>query len=164
MREKMFVEYMNAIRARYLKLGYTPYRWFHAEGPPTFTPLKKELRNSTIGLLSTSGAYSLGQRAYHYKDDTSLRAIDKNTIQEDIRFSHITENYLSSPRKDPDCILPIGQLRHLEDKNIIGKLADRVYSCMGGVYSQRRVLSEIAPEIYKQFRSQEVDVAMLIPM
>mgnify|MGYP001433468327 CR=1 FL=1 len=53
---------------------------------------------------------------------------------------------------------------YLEDKNIIGKLADRVYSCMGGVYSQRRVLSEIAPEIYKQFRSQEVDVAMLIPM
>ena len=161
----MFIKYMSTIRERYLKLGYEPYRWFHAEdNPPPFTSLKKSLKESKIGVLSTSGAYSLGQRAYHYKDDTSLRAINKNCPISDIRFSHITENYLANPRKDPNCILPLKQLRKLEKEGAIGRLADEIFSCMGGVYSQRRVLNETAPDLYSRFVEQEVDVALLIPM
>ena len=161
----MYVNYMKTIRERYLKLGYQPYRWFHAEEDSVpFTPLSKKIEECRVGLLSTSGAYSLGQSAYHYKDDSSLRSIDKNCPPEDIRFSHITENYLASPRKDPNCILPLGALLRLETEGEIGELAARVFSCMGGIYSQRKVIEEIAPEIYSRFVSQEVDVALLVPM
>jgi len=161
----MFVDYMKTIRERYLKLGYEPYRWFHADDNIVpFTPLKKKLKNSKIGLLSTSGAYSVGQCAYHYKDDTSIRAIDKNCAPSNIRFSHITENYLENPRKDPNCILPLRQLLKLEALGVIGDLANEVFSCMGGVYSQRRVLNETAPELYSRFSDQEVDVVLLVPM
>jgi D-proline reductase (dithiol) PrdB len=129
-----------------------------------FTPLSKKIEESRVGLLSTSGAYSLGQSAYHYKDDSSLRSIDKNCSIEDIRFSHITENYLENPRKDPNCILPLGQLLRMEKEGKIGELADQVFSCMGGIYSQRKVLEDIAPDVYSRFLSQEVDVALLVPM
>ena len=161
----MFVQYMQTIRDRYIKLGYEPYRWFHADSESVpFSPLTRKIKDSKVGLLSTSGAYSLGQSAYHYKDDTSLRSIKKSTPLEDIRFSHITENYLENPRKDPNCILPLQQLLKLEKEKKLGELADSVFSCMGGIYSQRRVSEEIAPELHSRFIAQEVDVVLLVPM
>lgn len=158
------VAYMAAIRARYERLGYAPYRWYAAETPPPFTPLKKPLSESRLGMLSTSGAYALGQVAYFYKDDTSLRAIPSDVADENMRFSHITENYLIDPRRDPNCIFPAKALRVLRDAGRIGALAAEFLSCMGGVYSQRRVRSEMIPAVIDSFKRQKVDAALLVAM
>lgn len=160
----MSVNYMQAIRARYESLGYTPYRWFEADSPPPFVALTKSLAQSRLGLLSTSGAYALGQRAYHYKDDTSIRALPVDMNLEQVRFSHITENYLVDAKRDPGCILPLAQLRQLRDEGVVGSLASRVLSCMGGVYSQRRVREETAPAVLDAMRAEEVDCALLVAM
>ena len=122
------------------------------------------MRKSRLGVVSTSGAYVAGQVAFHYKDDTSLRAIPKHTPNADLRFSHITENYLENPRKDPGCILPLPGLRALEQAGVLGELADEVFSCMGGIYSQRRVRDELAPRLQKAFERQAVDAVLLVPM
>ena len=103
----MAVQYMRSITERYERLGYAPYRWYHADSPPPFQTVVKLLAQSRLGVLSTSGAYVVGQVAYHYKDDTSIRAIAKDTPTDRIHFSHITENYLANPRKDPNCVLPV---------------------------------------------------------
>jgi len=160
----MSVDYMQAIRARYESLGYTPYRWYEADGTAPWQPLVKPLDQARLGLLSTSGAYALGQVAYHYKDDTSIRALPVGIAAQDVRFSHITENYLLDPKRDPNCILPLAQLRALRDEGVIGELAEQVFSCMGGVYSQRRVREEVAPALLDAFRSQQVDCALLVAM
>lgn len=160
----MTVNYMDAIRQRYEHLGYAPYRWFVAEEAPPFAPLARPLAESTLGLLSTSGAYALGQCAYHYRDDTSIRAIPSDTPTDEIRFSHITENYLEDPRRDPNCILPLDTLRGLVADGAVGALADNVFSCMGGVYSQRRVREETAPALLEAFRHEAVDCALLVAM
>lgn len=160
----MPVEYIKAITERYANLGYTPYRWYYAEEAPPFARLKKPIAESRLGVLSTSGAYVAGQVAYHYKDDTSTRAIPKSTPTENMRFSHITENYLVSSRKDPNCIVPLDALRRLESEGAIGEVADDLYSCMGGVYSQRRVREELIPDITARFTEQKIDAALLIPM
>ena len=115
-------------------------------------------------MVSTSGAYVVGQTAYHYKDDTSIRAIRKDTPPEAIHFSHITENYLANPRKDPNCILPIDALSQAENDGRIGELAPMLYSCMGGIYSQRRVREELIPELRANFKTQAVDTVLLVPM
>ena len=60
----MTVEYMQAIRRRYERLGYAPYRWFEADSAPPWQPLAKPLAEARVGLLSTCGAYALG-----YVDD-----------------------------------------------------------------------------------------------
>ncbi len=158
------VEYIEAITERYNALGYAPYGWIRAESPPALTPLGKPLSECRIGMMSTSGAYVRGQTAYYYKDDTSTRAIPKGTPKDDIHFSHLTENYLESPRKDPDGIVPLTALRRLEDEGVIGEIADEVYSCMGGIYSQRRVIDELIPDLTDKFRAQKVDAAFLVPM
>ena len=160
----MTVTYISSITARYKKLGYAPYRWFYADGPPAFQPLSKPLSESRLGVLSTSGAYVIGQVAYYYKDDTSVRAIPADTPINQIHFSHITENYLENPRKDPNCIIPIDTLRTAASRGLVGELAPQLFSCMGGVYSQRRVREELIPEVYEGFRSQQVDATLLVAM
>ena len=160
----MTVNYMQAIRARYESLGYSPYRWYAADTLPPWRPLTKPLAESRLGLLSTSGAYALGQVAYHYKDDTSLRAIPQEIADEDLRFAHITENYLVDAKRDPQCILPLRALHTLVDAGVVGQLADQVFSCMGGIYSQRRVRDELAPAVLDAMRSQQVDAVLLVPM
>lgn len=160
----MSVDYMQAIRARYESLGYTPYRWVEADSAPPWQPLRQPLARARLGLLSTCGAYALGQVAYHYKDDTSIRALPVNIEPQDLRFSHITENYLLDAKRDPNCILPLAQLRGLRQEGVIGALAEQVFSCMGGVYSQRRVRDEVAPALLDAFRAQNVDCALLVAM
>lgn len=160
----MTVDYMQAITERYRSLGYAPYRWFRAEDAPPWQPFSKPLSAARLGLLSTSGAYALGQVAYHYKDDTSIRSIASDTPDAQLRFSHITENYLVDARRDPGCILPLAALRKLVGEGVIGKLADKVFSCMGGVYSQRRVREEVAPALLEAFRAERVDAALLVAM
>ena len=160
----MPVSYMETIARRYVQLGYTPYRWFAADAPAAFTPLSKPLTAAKLGMLSSSGAYALGQVAYHYRDDCSIREIAATTPDADLRFSHITENYLVDPKRDPHCILPLRQLRRLVKERVIGALAERVYSCMGGVYSQRRVREETAPALLEAFRRERVDAVLLVAM
>ncbi len=160
----MYVDYMEAIRKRYENLGYQAYRWYVADKVAPWTQLKKNLNECKLGLMSTSGAYALGQTAYHYKDDSSVREIPSATPTADIRFSHITENYLVDPRRDPNCIFPTETLKSLVRKNVIGALADSVFSCMGGTYSQRKVRDEIAPKILENFRRQDIDCALLVAM
>lgn len=160
----MTVAYMQSIAERYLKLGYTPYRWFKADDAPPWQPMAKPLASARIGMLSTAGAYALGQVAYHYKDDTSNRELPATTEDAMLRFSHLTENYLVSARRDPGCILPLDALRTLAAEGFIGELARSVFSCMGAVYSQRRVREEMAPALLSAFRAQNLDAVLLVPM
>ena len=158
------VRYMEAIRSRYQQLGYDPYRWFEADSAPEIAPLSKDLSQCRLGVLTTSGAYVAGQVAYHYKDDTTLRAIPKQTSEESLRFAHITENYLESSRRDPGCTFPLRALRALETEGHIGELAGDLFSCMGGIYSQRRVREELIPDLEERFQAQDVDAVLLVPM
>ena len=160
----MIVNYMHAIAERYKSLGYTPYRWFVASDAPPWQPFSKPLHAARIGMLSSAGTYALGQLAYHYKDDASIREIPSATPEHDLRFSHITENYLVTAKRDPSCIFPLSTLRDLATQGFIGQLADKVLSCMGGVYSQRRVREEVAPAVLAAFRAQQVDAALLVAM
>ena len=158
------VNYIENITKKYLSLGYEPYEWFEPRGKTPFVPLEKPLSESVIGLLTTSGAYFVGQKAFHYKDDTSVRLIPKEINRSQLRFSHITENYLENPRKDSRCIFPLHQLLLLEKKKVIKEVAANSLSCMGGIYSKRRVQEELAPSIYKNFKDQKIDIALLVPM
>ena len=160
----MTVNYMEAIRARYESLGYGAYRWYAADSAPPWQPLTKALKDCRLGLLSTSGAYVRGQVAYHYKDDTSLRAIPATTTAADLRFAHITENYLVDAKRDPHCILPLAALQTLAAEGMLGSVADHAYSCMGGVYSQRRVREEMAPAVLSAMQAEQVDAVLLVPM
>ena len=160
----MVVRYIDAITKRYDQLGYAPYRWFHADEPAPWAAIEKPLSELRLGMLTTAGAYATGQVAYHYKDDTSIREIPTDTPIDQIRFSHITEHFLVDTRRDPNCMVPLTALRRLVSEGVIGELAATVLSCMGGIYSQRRVRQELIPSVAAAFKAQEVDAVLLVPL
>jgi D-proline reductase (dithiol) PrdB len=163
-RQAMYVEYIKGITERYQRLGYPAYQWYRAETPPPWAPIEKPLAETRLAVLSTAGTYVAGQVAYYYKDDTSIRRIAKDTAVEDLRFSHITENYLGDARADPGCVFPLTALRRLEAEGTIGPLCDELVSSMGGIYSQRRVDAELIPAVEAAFVGQKAEAALLIPL
>lgn len=156
--------YIERTRRLYDSLGYQAYDWYHAESEAPFTEPAKKLNDSRIGLVSTAGTYVAGQVAYYYKDDTSIRQIAGDTPTDRIRFSHVTENYLEDARKDCRCVLPLEALKQLKSEGVVGDLAANYYSCMGGIYSQRRVKEELIPSLETAIASEEIDLLLLIPL
>jgi len=155
--------YIRQTRELYDQLGYEPYRWLQADGAPAFSPAPP-LAESKLGLIVSSGAYVKGQVAFHYKDDTSIRSIPRGTPVDQLRFSHVTENYLPEARLDPRCVVPIEALAALEADGTIGSLAENFYSCMGGVYSQRRVTDELIPTLEATIARERLDLLLLVPL
>jgi hypothetical protein len=155
---------MAITRRRYERLGYQPYQWARSETLPPWWPMAKPLKESRLGVVASSGVYVAGQVAYHYKDDDSLRAIPKSVEIAKLRFAHVTEHFLKDARRDPNCLFPIDPLRRLEGEGFIGALADPLWSCMGGIYSQRRARENLAPALARALKDQKVDAALLIPL
>lgn len=158
------IRYIDRTRQLYDKIGYPPYSWFHADTESAWTPMTKPLAASRLGMISTAGTYVAGQIAYYYKDDTSIRKIPHDTPKKDLRFSHITENYLVEARKDPATVFPSDVLASLQAEGMIGELATNYFSCMGGIYSQRRVREELIPSLQQAIAEDSIDCLLLVPL
>lgn len=161
---KSSVSYIDRTRELYDKIGYPPYAWFQAESAPAFTAMKRPLAECRLGMVSTAGTYVTGQTAFYYRDDTSIRKIPANTAKKDLRFSHITENYLVEARQDPATVFPADALASLQSEGFIGDLATNYLSCMGGIYSQRRVREELIPGLKQAMEEDPIDCLLLVPL
>lgn len=157
------VEYIPRIRDNYARLGYTPYKWVVSEDPPPWAPLSKPLSECRLGLAVSGGVYVAGQVAFHYKDDTSLREIPADVDSSTLRATHFAYD-LSDARTDPNVVFPIDTLRRLAREGIVGSLASSFQSFIGGIYSTRRVIAELAPRLLQRLREEKVDAVLLVPV
>ncbi|MGE5188904.1 MAG: glycine/sarcosine/betaine reductase selenoprotein B family protein [Gemmatimonadota bacterium] len=157
------VAYIDRIRDNYARLGYKPYNWVVNAEPPPWTPLSKPLSRCRLGLAASGGIYRAGQVAYHYRDDTSVRAIPTDVDTGELRATHFAYD-LSDARTDPNVVFPIDPLRRLVREGFLGGLAGRFHGFMGGIYSARRVAEELAPDLLARFREDAVDAVLLVPV
>ena len=157
------VPYIERTRTKYQTLGYEEYHWLTSKDPYPWTPLRKSIADSRLGLIATGGIYTTGQTAFNYKDDTSYRAIPSDTPKSELRATHFAYD-LTDVRIDINCVFPIDTLRSLSQEGVIGELAPRFYTCMGGIYSRRRVRDDLAPAIVQRCISDEIDAALLVPV
>jgi D-proline reductase (dithiol) PrdB len=104
-----------------------------------------------------------GQVAFHYKDDTSIREIPTVVDRSKLRATHFAYD-LSDARSDPNVVFPIDTLRRLVREGIVGSLSGRFLTFMGGIYSTRRVTSELAPRLLQRLKEEKVDVVLLVPV
>ncbi len=157
------VEYIARIRDNYARLGYKPYAWVvNAEAPP-WAPLPKPLSQCRLGLAASGGIYRAGQVAFHYKDDTSVRDIPTGVDPGELRATHFAYD-LADARTDPNVVFPIDPLRRLAREGVLGGLAARFHTFMGGIYSARRVAEQLAPALLERFREDAVDAVLLVPV
>ena len=157
------IDHIGRTRDQYASLGYPPYAWVTHPEPPPFQRLSKPLSECRLGLVSSGGVYQVGQVAFHYKDDTSLRVIDTAVDVADLRATHFAYD-LTDARKDPNVVLPLAALKALENSGELGALAKNAYTFMGGIYSARKVREQIAPELVQRFQKDEVEVVLLVPV
>ena len=157
------VEYIPRIRENYARLGYAPYKWVVNEDPPPWAPLTKPLSKCRLGLAASGGIYVAGQVAFHYKDDTSHREIQTDVETSALRATHFAYD-LSAARMDPNAVFPIDTLRRLVREAVVGSLASRFQSFLGGIYSARRVTRELAPRLLQRLREEKVDAVLLVPV
>ncbi len=156
------IDYIERTRAQYEALGYPPYRWVVNEDVPPFTPLAKPLAECTVALIASGGIYRLGQKAFHFRDDVSFRAIDVDTPPAELRISHFAYDTRDA-RTDVNVVFPYQTLKDLARLGRIGALSQLAYTFMGGIYSARRVREALAPALANRLIRDEVDVSIMVP-
>jgi D-proline reductase (dithiol) PrdB len=160
------IQYITRIRENYARLGYAPYAWVNHRtppNPPPWQPPRKPLAESRLALVASGGIYASGQVAFHWKDDTSFRAIPTTVRAADLRATHFAYD-LTDARRDPNVVFPIDPLRRLVAERVLGELTENAYTFMGGIYSARRVAEMLAPRLVERLRAEHADVALLVPV
>ncbi len=157
------VGYIPRITAQYSGLGYGEYRWLHSEEPPAWVPLEKPMAESRLGLIATGGIYVEGQTAFHFKDDTTYRAVPTDVDTDLLRATHFAYD-LTDARRDINVVFPIDTLRDMVVEGTVGELGPHAYTLMGGIYSTRRVVEELIPALVDRCLADELDVVLLVPV
>lgn len=157
------VEYITRITDNYSKLGYKAYQWVKSADRPPWQPLGKPLSQCRVGLIASGGIYATGQVAFHFKDDTSFRAIPTDVATSDLRTAHFAYDQTDA-RRDPNVVFPLDTLRRLVKEGFLDSLTAHAFTFMGGVYSYRRVVEELAPKLVERLIAEHADVALLVPV
>ena len=157
------VAYIARIQEKYAVLGYPSYQWVVNPDPPPWQPLRKPLADCRLGLIASGGIYITGQVAFHYKDDISFRVIPTDVKTAELRATHFAYD-LTDARQDPNVVFPIDPLRRLVAAGVVGALATRAFTFMGGIYSARRVREELAPRLVECLLAEQVDAVLLVPV
>jgi len=104
-----------------------------------YTPLKRELKDCRIALVSTSGAYVEGMQPFG-ENDLSFRLIPTDTETSKIRFvpGHFDT---SKGAQDPNIMFPLDRLRELVAAGDIASLTENHISM--GLTTELRKLKEV---------------------
>ena len=104
-----------------------------------YTPLKRELKDCRIALVSTSGAYVEGMQPFG-ENDLSYRLIPADTDTKNLRFvpGHFDT---SKGAEDSNIMFPLDRLRELVMAGEIGSLTENQISM--GLTTELRKLKEV---------------------
>ena len=156
------IDYIALTRETYAGLGYPPYRWALNE-PPSWATLGKPLSEARLGLIASGGIYRHGQVAFTHRDDVTHREIPTDVDTDELRVTHFAFDPAAA-RRDPNVVFPIDTLRSLVTEGTVGELAPLALTFMGGIYSQRRLASELIPVLVDRTLELGVDAVLLVPV
>lgn len=136
-----------------------------------WVPLSAPLSDCRIAVVSTAAVAMRGDRPFDQEGerrdpwwgDPSYRVIDREVTAADVAIYHLHID-TSYGARDLDCVMPLGLLCELESGGEIGSSAPSHYSYMGYILDPRELLEQSVPAIVRRMRSEEVDVALLVPV
>jgi hypothetical protein len=162
------IRYIERTRSYYLGLGYdNPYVWAHYIDAP-FTPLRKPLNQSVLGLITTAVPYdsSKGNQGpgAPYNAAAKFYQPYQKPIDGDIdlRIAHVGIDRKNANMEDSNCWFPLSAARRALEVRRIQSLSPHFYGLPTN-RSQRHTLEIDAPMILGMLRADKVDVAILIP-
>jgi D-proline reductase (dithiol) PrdB len=132
-----------------------------------WTPLRKELRQAKVALVTTAGIHLRSDPPYDMHDkegDPSFRQIPSSALVQDLMITH---NYYdhSDADKDIGVVFPLERLRELEFEGIIGGVAPRHFSFMGHILGRHidTLIKKTGPAVAGMLREDNVDAVFLTP-
>jgi glycine/betaine/sarcosine/D-proline reductase family selenoprotein B len=162
------VPYMKRTREWYMALGYNnPYRYAHYIDVP-FQPLKKALSESTVTLMTTAAPFHpdkgpQGPGAPYNSAAKFFVPYEMDTSKDhDVRVSHVGIDRIHTSMEDSNSWFPLPLMRKLAAQGRIGKLAKNFHGVPTN-RSQRHTIEVDIPMIIERCKSDDVDVAILIP-
>ena len=162
------VRYIERTRSYYLGLGYeNPYVWAHYIDVP-FSPLKKPLTQSVLGLITTAVPYDSdkgpqGQGAPYNSTAKFYQPYQQSTKGEvDLRIAHVGIDRKNANMEDSNCWFPLEAAKRASATGEVGALSPNFYGLPTN-RSQRHTLEIDAPRILEMLQADGVDIAVLIP-
>jgi hypothetical protein len=162
------VPYIVRTRNYYLGLGYdNPYVWAHYLQVP-FTPLRKSLKESVLGLITTAVRYDPANGPQGpgapYNAAAKFYQPYKSPInqKQDLRIAHVGIDRKNANMEDLNCWFPLAAARRAIEVGRLRTLSPNFYGLPTN-RSQRHTLEIDAPIILEMLRADNVNVAVLIP-
>ena len=152
------IAYIERSKAYYEAQGFDkPYQWFESEDIP-FAKLTKPLADCTVTIVTTA------MPDESYIDEHRRLHIGKmNTPPEKFFTGGLFWDRDATHTNARETSFPLKQLQNRIDAGDLGRLAEHFY-CVPTIYSHRRTLNRDAPKIVEQCLTDEVDVALLVPL
>jgi len=143
------------------------YSWRKID-PVPFTPLRKPLAESRVGLVTSAGLSMPDDAPF----DSSIKGGDWSlrVIADDADLGSLFESQKSDAwdhgalESDRNIALPIDRLHELAGERRIGSVNRRHLSFMGSLTAPGRLIQQSAPEAAELFLADQVDVALLVPV
>src|ERR1700761_4003887 len=165
--EDVPIPYRERISTYYQTLGYgKPYQWAHYADVP-FTPLKKPVRESRIGLITTAAPHQpdkgdQGPGAAYNGSAKFYRVYSGDTAEDhDLRISHIGYDRKHTTATDSSTWFPLPAMRRAVQAGLIGELAPRFHGAPTD-RSHRATLERDCPELLARVREDKIDAVVIV--
>jgi hypothetical protein len=129
---------------------------------PQLTELSVPLREATVGLLVTSGAYYPDQPRMRHHNDLSYRLLPRERDLTEVLFAHRTP-IRAFALADANVAYPRDTMIDLERDGVIGRYADQAISMVGSISMFAELATGTAANIVEECRGQQVDLLVVIP-
>ena len=143
------------------------YPWRRID-PVPWTPLKKPLSSARVALVSSAALVLPTQSPFDPRvrgGDVSVREIPAGTDVSTLIDTHRSDTFdHSGIAADANLAFPLDRLHELAGAGAIGSVAPRHFSLMGSILAPGRLVRDTAPVIAESLASDEVDVALLVPV
>ncbi|GAB3447428.1 hypothetical protein GCM10027436_39440 [Actinophytocola sediminis] len=120
-----------------------------ATAPTPLTPLAAPLARTTIALVSSAGAHTVGDQPFRPYADYSLREIPATTTDAELTFASGSYDN-SDVNADPNCLFPLARLRELADQGAIGGVCRTHFAMQGGGTEIELVKTRTGPELVRR--------------
>ncbi len=125
-----------------------------------YTPFERDLRDTTVALVSTAGVYVTGQAPFDTDGDGSYRVIPSDVNVGDLAIAHTHYDHTEADR-DVNCVFPIERLRELVADGTLQGVNPEFFGMMGYTLKLKQVIDETGPEIAKKIERSSTDLVLL---
>ncbi len=141
------------------------FEWIVNETVP-WAPLGKSIRQVSLALVSTCGAYRRGVDcpfdAANFYGDPSYKEIPADTPVSSLDFAHTHYDHIHVAQ-DPDVGFPLSRLKELQAGEEIHQFIDPAISFSGFLPEPWQLIKETAPAAARRLVQAGADAALLVP-